>query len=699
VAEPTAAAGAATSAAKAGRWVRRRDPARNLLRGLKRELRRSPQLDADCSARTDLHKQIAGQRSDPGFNRALEGFVARGDEEALAAIRVHLDDHLDTSQLGVGREVVLDEVLAILRSQLGQAQRSPSAASDANTGQLRDHLDQVEDLIEEQHKEVMATLSPTGETGPVYRFLDADWAPQGARRSLERLAAADAELLARLQAQVGDPAELGRVLELVESWPVWVEEGPPELLIALARLIEQRGEWGRSTKIWERAAVKHEGPKRAELYVRAAVSADLAGDGARHDELLAEAREIDPENPRLLLEQITQHDDVVVQLAVLDRVRTDDPELQALALLQRSIASLIGGDPAAARRLVEEAEAKAPEMLQVKLARLNVDVHEGRIAVGNDRPIDGPRLEESADRARALRRELIAQRRFEESGRVLMLGIDASLMTSQRERAGELITEVAEEELGAMEGAEVLAEAAIRAGRAAEARRFAATAPETPISRRLVLYATALSGASEEVEEARAGLVEMLGDEEEGVSAAASLVLLSVDKPQLGWSEEGERVLIENGMAKVAIGSHAIYLAEKNDHRGAMALLEPYRSERWALEAEIRVTKLWGNRAERAAAANRLLARGPDQPMVVECGQALAAAGEYQRAAEVLVSIASNLSSPRRVRGTAYALLMHVVGRDLGEWERVGELLDDWEKAMPGDARIGSWRVALAANR
>ncbi len=698
--EPTAGAGgAATGVAKAGRWAWRRKPVRNLLRALKRELRRSPRLDADRSARTDLCKQIAEKRSDPGFNRALEQFVTRGDEEALVAIRAHLDTHLDTSRLGAEREVVLEEVIAILRSQLGQAQRNPSAASDANTGQIRDRIDGLEELIEEQSEQIIDAIAPAGEPGPVYRFLDADWAPQGARRSLERLAAVDAGLLARLQAEVGDPADLGRVLELVESWPAWVEEGPPELLIALARLIEQRGEWGRSTKIWERAAVKNEGPERAELLVRAAISADLAGDGARHDELIAKAREIDPENPRLLLEQITQNEDVDEQLAVLDRVQTDDPELQALALLQRSIASLVGGDPAAARQLVKEAEAKAPEMLQVKLARLNVDVHEGRIAVGNDRPIDGPRLEESADRARTLRRELIEQRRFEESGRVLMLGIDALLMTSQRERAGELIAEVAEEELGAMEGAEVLSEAAIRAGRAAEARRFIAAAPETPVSRRLALYATALSGTSEEVEEARAGLVEMLSDEDEGVSAAASLALLSVDKPQLGWSEEVEQILIENDHAKIAVGSHAIYLAEKNDHRGAMALLEPYRSERWAVEAEVRVTKLWGNSAERAAAAERLLARGPDQPMVVECGQALAAAGEQRRAAEVLVSVASSPSAPRSVRGNAYLLLMHVVGRDLGEWERVAELLDDWEKAMPGDPRIGSWRVALAANR
>lgn len=698
--EPTAATGgAATGAAKAGRWALRRDPARNLLRALKRELRRSPRLDADRSARTDLYEQIAGQRSDPGFNRALGEFVARGDEEALVAIRAHLDEHLDTSRLGAGREVVIEEVLAVLRSQLGQAQRNPSAASDANTGQLRDRLDQVEDLIEEQHEEVMATLSPTGEAGPVYRFLDADWAPQGARRSLERLAAADAGLLARLQEEVGDPAEHERVLELVEAWPAWVEAGPPELLIALARLVEQRGEWAHSTTIWQRAAIKREGPGRAELLVRAAVSAELAGDAGRHDELIAKAQEIDPENPRLLLEQISQHDDVAEQLAVLDRVQTDDPELQALALLQRSIALLIGGDPAEARRLVDRAEARAPEMIQVKLARLNVNVHEGRIAIGNDRPVDGPRLEETADHARALRRELIEQRRFEESGRVLMLGIDALLISAQREKAGELLGEVAGEELGAMEGAEVLAEAAIRAGRPAEARRFLEAAPETPAARRLELNATALTGTSEEVEAARADLEAMLDDEEEGVSAAASLALLAVEKPQLGWSEEAERVLIENEMAKVAVGSHAIYLTEKNDHRGAMEVLEPYRSERWALEAEVRVTKLWGNSAERAAAAERLLARGPDQPMVVECGQALAAAGEHARAAEVLVSVASNLSAPRSVRGNAYVLLMHVVGRDLGAWERVAELLDDWERAMPGDARIGSWRVALAANR
>jgi hypothetical protein len=110
------------------------------------------------------------------------------------------------------------------------------------------------------------------------------------------------------------------------------------------------------------------------------------------------------------------------------------------------------------------------------------------------------------------------------------------------------------------------------------------------------------------------------------------------------------------------------------------------------------VTKLWGNSTERAAAAERLPARaGPADGRRVR-----PVPGRSWRAPARSGGAGLGRLQPQRAAqraGNAYLLLTHMVGRDLDEWERVAEILDDWGKAIPGDARIGSWRVALAANR
>jgi hypothetical protein len=176
--------------------------------------------------------------------------------------------------------------------------------------------------------------------------------------------------------------------------------------------------------------------------------------------------------------------------------------------------------------------------------------------------------------------------------------------------------------------------------------------------------------------------------------------LLAVTKPQLGWSEVAEQTLAAapDDHTRLSVGAKAMNLALRGDARGAMDLLEPHAQERWALEAMVRVTKIWGAAPRRAEAAERLLARGPDQPMQLECGQALAADAQFERAREILVRLSGDHSAPKSVRTIAFHLSMLVAGRELGDWNQAAELLSGWIEMAPRDPGISAWQVALAAN-
>jgi tetratricopeptide (TPR) repeat protein len=678
------------------------------MRALKKALRTSTKLDADRAARDDLFRQVQSQLYDWEASGAFRRFVDAGDATALAQFRAQLDAKLSTERLGVDHDAVIAEIVAILEQNLGQAQRFPEAATDAQAAFDRQHTSAVGEDIKAEvgagTDRILEALEKAGidKPEPPARLLKVDRAPEGARKALVALGEAHADELTRLQAEVGEPADLDRAVAVVDEWPVWVSNGSLELLCGLARLIEQSGEWSRSSLLWERAALLADGRERAGLFVRAAVAAEIGSELDRKALLLERARKIAPDHPRLILEEINEDDSFEEQLEALDRVHTDDPELAALAALQRSIAYLLQPDIRAARKQIEDAERLAPGMIQVKLCRINVVIQEARIAVSEDRPYGGPDLENAATQAGELRRELLSQRRFEESGRMLMLQVDALILSAQAAATPALFDSIVDQELDVPGGAEVLADAAIRANRPRDARRFIQHAsPDTPSVERIRLFAIALSGSSEEVVDARDRLEELarIGEGGDSVPAAGCLALLAVDKPQLGWSESAEQTLAADGKIRLSVGAKAMYLARRGDPYGAMELLEPHAEKRWALEVMVRVAKIWGPGPRRAEAANRLLARGPDQAMQLECGQALAAGGRFDRAREVLVRLAGDGSAPRSIRSLAFHFSLLVVARDLDEWEQADALLAEWIEALPGDPEISSWQPAIANHR
>jgi hypothetical protein len=156
---------------------RRRNVRRNLLKELKKELRSSRILRADRGARDKLYRQIKNQLYDPEFFGAVHSFANTGSSAALDRVRGHLDAKLLTDEVGASHGAVIDEVVSILESRLGRAQKTPEAAVDIQASREREQLAQVaentEEILEKLHQQVQTRGTrprPTVEWGSEIPF-------------------------------------------------------------------------------------------------------------------------------------------------------------------------------------------------------------------------------------------------------------------------------------------------------------------------------------------------------------------------------------------------------------------------------------------------------------------------------------------------------------------------------------------------
>jgi tetratricopeptide (TPR) repeat protein len=676
---------------------------RNLVRNLRREVRAGLKRDARLAEEPTLAKQLAGdvakQLVDPEFLAATRRLVETGDAATLPTLRAHLATHVATRSERLSSNELAAIAVEAMFGNLARSQRDLPTAIDvrasATESLLTDHIDRSSDRI--------AKLIAAGTTGPNLSmgFWALEWAPQGAHVALRNLGETAPGVLVQLQERVGDPADVDEVVALLEDWPDWLVAGGMHAAAAVAKLCEQGGCWQDAAVAWERGAYATTGSDQAAFFVRTAIAHQVAGAPERYREFIEKARAIDPNHPRLLLEELDADQDPDQQLATLERVETDDVELGALAELHRCLAYLVKEDLASARGALERAEAVAPSMVQVKQCRVNLTVQEGRSAAASDRAINGPAVAEALASALELREEMLSQRRFEEAGRLLMLAVDAAMLGSEPARATELIDAVTDDELAPGVNSEVLAEAALRCSRYDTAARCIATAPPSLAKRRIAALSRAMTGHSDTVLEAVGELEDLArgDDQDEALKAASSRAILSIEKPQLGWDEGAEHVMAGQGHLRGSVGSKAMFLAQSGQPEDAMELLEASSAERWALEAMVRVSKRWGRKSERRRAAERLLAIGPDQGMRLECAQALAAAGELERGRDVALQVAHEHSAPVPLRCSAYRLLMQIVGNDLGDWARAGDFHDEWTSLAPGDDDASAWMVRVYARR
>ena len=542
-----------------------------------------------------------------------------------------------------------------------------------------------------------ATKGPAGApAGFAFALELAETAPSWPLKALRELARSHPAELDWLLASVGDPPTVTPARALVHAWPPELQHGSKELVNTVIRLAESGGDWPAASAGWRRYAERYDGSERADLLVRAAIAAGVGGDADAHKRLLAQAERADPDSPRLRLERMDDAAPVADRLALLDELHTDDAALAALIEDHKALALMQAPDLDAAARHVARARELDPESMTVRAMDVNLRVQRARVALSEDRPFNLVEAEHARDDALALRDELIQMRRWEESGRMLMLAADVSAVQREPDAAQRILEQARPEEVVAPDGAEVLAEAALRAAAPELALRFVAGASGDAARRLRAAASLDLNGTDRDV--ALAELEDVaLGGGPEAEMAAFARLSACLPPVRAQWSEDVAAVLETDRRRRHVSSLRVMAAAARGDVFKAHAMAEELPDEAWAAEVRLRVAHHRGKYSPIKKAAEELMSFGPDAAGRVLAAQGLLRAGD-PHGETILTGVASDPNAPLRDRSAAFdQLLKELASRD--DWTGIDRHWRAWRDTLTAaaraDGRLSAWQVRV----
>ena len=334
----------------------------------------------------------------------------------------------------------------------------------------------------------------------------------------------------------------------------------------------------------------------------------------------------------------------------------------------------------------------------VRSTKLNLVIHRARMAALDQRPIDGAALATARGDALALRDQLLSQRRYEESARLLMLAVDASMLLDDRSTAIRTLRGYRSEERDAETGAEVLATVALRIGDWDSAITIAQEGTQRPLLERLRAAAIIESDRLSELPAALAILDDAVAaGGQDGIEAALfRLAATMKEGARVPWSDAAEQLVTTTGHERVAVIARAFYVVRHQaDYEGAYELLDQHADKAWTMGPRLVLTRRQGNWSIMKEAARAILATGPGQELRLQCARALLHAREPDDALAAAIGVAREPSAPRPVRADAFEVAVRILGPIKNEWGRARGLLDEWTQVAPGDPRASSFTPTI----
>jgi len=483
----------------------------------------------------------------------------------------------------------------------------------------------------------------------------------------------------------------------------WIAE-PPEPLVAaswqlwvvVTRVAERGGEWRAGVDGWLRVSELRGGELRA--IVNASIAAGVAGNTELEAGLLERARAIDPDHPKIKLQEAGQRDHATEQLAVLDGVSSDDASEQVLIELNRAVAYLQLHDLAAAEAAIRRAEESpaAGELVQLDLVRANAVVHRNRLAAGQSRWTDAQAMARAEADCLRVRGVLIAEHRFGESVRALMLAVDTAAVRFDFARAKALLEMATEAEIAAPDAGGVLGDAALRCGHPQLALRFTGSAPASDETRRI--RATARLALRQDVDEARTELrsLALAG----GLEAKLAALALCKDAAfhRGPWYEDVAVVLASEAPID-AVLLEARHLAGAVQYDAAVELLDRHDDNPQLLQ--LRFELAWAARDPSAIElVPRVLAANPDRHHRLLCAELLMTHldSDTARAEAEIRVVAEDEAASDAERSDAYNLLLRLLER-AERWDDALTELGKWVEVDASDERLNYWQVKVGSRR
>lgn len=553
-------------------------------------------------------------------------------------------------------------------------------------------VDRTRDSLSGQLAEIKGTLLAQ------VRVLNTDWAPEAQAQALKALPPSE---LLQLYEEVGEPPVVDRLVKAILTPPSWMNDADDLLWTAVARIAEGFGEWAAAASAWELAADRQSDDYQVTgCLISAAVSWGIAQNDGEYERCVARAREVEPDHPRLRMEDIPQSDPAREQLEALKDLHSDDPLDSALIACRRAMASMLLPDLDLATEHLRAAQLDGGSLVCTQMTEICLAVQSARLDHVAARTQDGQRLRLAQQQCLKLRLRLLEERRYVESGRLLMLAADAALLQEDRRRARHLLDQAVGFERRLEDAAISLALVALRGLEFVRALRFLELIPDSPEVE--LIRATALAELGDPAEQANAvrTLDERLEQAPNALAAnevAFFRLSISMSRAHAPWSERAEQTLRNNDHEREAVIAKAYWRAKTHaDYDGAEELLNEH-PDLWARATQLHLAMVRGQYTAMRRAANGVLAMGPSQSLRVEAGQALFRCGDLDRSLENLRQVTYDRSAPAAARADACELAVRIAAcRD--DWALADTIHRDWIDALPSDTRANVWAPRIARN-
>lgn len=530
------------------------------------------------------------------------------------------------------------------------------------------------------------------------RVVSLDWAATDVKSDLGKLKDTNRPAFDGITG-LGTPPNPEMIEVTVRHPPPWLAEADGFVWDVLARVAQKAGAWAAAASAWKAAADRQGRDDQLRSLIAGSVAAVIGNDDERERAFLTEAAELAPDHPRVLLADISDALPGQEQLEALERLRPNHPEDRALIAGRMCLACMMVGDIDRAREHAGVVEENSPGSSMTRSLLICLTVQAGRMGVLHGTPLSTPELRTASEAALEARDTLIAERRWSEAGRMLMLAADAVAVLGERDEASKLLARAREEELATDDDVIVLAECSM--GRAMDAGltlRFIRNADQTNPHVRLV-RAEALEdiGTLLQREEALRTFEDLVHEDGDVASIAAFYRLSCTigDRPAR-WHETSFEYLMNNGHEKAAITVRVHHLTQVHrDYEEADKILAPYLDHTWAKAGRVRLALTWRDPDVLKQAANDLLSVGPIQTYRYDAGRAFVLAQDDQRAREIFIGIATDLAAPPALRADAYDQLLKIAF-SVADWEQAKRWHEEWVKVRPGDERHNVYTPVIA---
>lgn len=619
---------------------------------------------------------LAPLREDPAFLEPLALYWLTAEFPRDEVIKV-LEEHLGETPHQTPRELA-EQVADVIDRFSARARESNRElfAIESLRRSVEEELRPIRDEIQALGQQLAAQQQ--------VRYLTFDSAPPLIRDRLRRMVEGGASDLAPLETELEGLADPRAKLEgLAKVPPRWLVDGSARSWEFLGEYADGYSLWATAGKAFSEAA-ERPGADRAALLARAAAVYWLAGDEEAYHALLKKAEQLDARNPQVILAQLRPPRSPAERLSILDGAPEKlDPRPRAALDVARAVAHLELHQWDEASTALERVRAAVPDHIALRDLEPSLVVNRNTQLNQQSHPVDVAALREAAAVSQALRADLQAAFRFDESAHLLARAATALATAGDLQDARDLLATIRDEERENQDARIALTTAALASQDLAFAR---AIAPESDDEAGRLLRAE-LQAASDDPEAIAEAVVVLDGLLVEATSddirtqAAFSRQLAAIDGRAVP-SPSAEEILRAARPELDAVLRAQFFINEDNLD-DAEATLLPFTDDSRVLRELARVASIREDWSRVIELLDDVVERTRSPEDRLLRADALANAGRVAEALAAFDALSGDGELPREIRISAFSWSAQLASENY-EHATVERITRDWLELDPG---------------